>query len=365
MAKFTNFSTLGLLLRGNLTPLVDSSLTPKSISYSSTISGCVDVAPVANLYPNAIHLGYIHSQVHYAAIADSATYELGSGNFTIGFWLYTTSIGGADLAYVSKGPSIGPSSILVSNKDGNIVFSSASNSGSWDLAQNKVIGAPSTNAWHYIEIDRSGNDWYTFLDGVQGSTWNQAGTVADFSNELCIGAFYKSTDGYFAPEFYMQDFFILPGIALHTSGFTPNSYPIFPATLAGNITESLAITKWEFFAIDLITKLINGSGITAEDATTYSVDCLTTNPTLLTCSPHIDYVWSASKTVTLNEYCIPTNPLTTGKLYKATSIGSSPHHTGGSEPTWTSPGTVSDGDITWTYVADLVTPLALGPRIPS
>ena len=39
--------------------------------------------------------------------------------------------------------------------------------------------------------------------------------------------------------------------------------------------------------------------------------------------------------------------------------------TDASEPEWPVSGTVVDGDITWTYIADLIDPLAIGPRKPS
>jgi hypothetical protein len=89
---------------------------------------------------------------------------------------------------------------------------------------------------------------------------------------------------------------------------------------------------------------------------------------VLTISPVIDYAWSASKVVTLNDYCVPSNPDTTPRLYKATDIGSAPHQTHSTtEPTWPTSGTVVDNDITWTFVINLDDGLfkSLGAKIPS
>ncbi len=59
--------------------------------------------------------------------------------------------------------------------------------------------------------------------------------------------------------------------------------------------------------------------------------------------------WTAGATITLNEIMTPSNTHWNGFAYKATAIGPSPHHTGGSEPSWrTDTTTFSDGDITWT-----------------
>ena len=85
---------------------------------------------------------------------------------------------------------------------------------------------------------------------------------------------------------------------------------------------------------------------------------------MLVCYPKIDRIWTTVTVVALNEFCVPAAPDTTPKLYQATNIGSAPNKTGASEPEWPVSGTVVDGDITWTYIADLIGPLAIGPKLP-
>jgi hypothetical protein len=134
-------------------------------------------------------------------------------------------------------------------------------------------------------------------------------------------------------------------------------------TLAGNITESLDITDWVVRVISCSTGWLIGEQ--AVSGSSYSISLYTVEPCLITIAPKIDHVWSASKVIALNEYCVPVAPDTTQRLYKATDIGSAPHATGGSEPTWPASGTVADGDITWTFIAALVDPVTIGPKIPS
>ena len=86
---------------------------------------------------------------------------------------------------------------------------------------------------------------------------------------------------------------------------------------------------------------------------------------MLVCYPKIDRIWTTVTVVALNEFCVPAAPDTTPKLYQATNIGSAPNKTGASEPEWPVSGTVVDGDITWTHIADLIGPLAIGPKLPT
>ena len=65
--------------------------------------------------------------------------------------------------------------------------------------------------------------------------------------------------------------------------------------------------------------------------------------------------WQATHTYSLSDHVIPT--VDNGYIYKATAIGSSPHHSGTTEPTWpiTALGAVTDGNITWTaYSLDIM-----------
>jgi hypothetical protein len=132
----------------------------------------------------------------------------------------------------------------------------------------------------------------------------------------------------------------------------------------GNINESLAITDWRISA----QRASDGAymGTATSGGSTYTVNVTDTAPCVVTIHPKIDYAWSASKVVALGDLCVPSNPEATHKIYEATDIGSAPHQTHSTtEPTWPSSGTVSDNDITWTYVADLVDPISIGPKIPS
>ena len=140
-------------------------------------------------------------------------------------------------------------------------------------------------------------------------------------------------------------------------------YPLWGGNIDGNIVEDLTVTDWRVVALDTI----NGAyiGTTTSSSTTYIISHPKTTSAVLACYPKIDRLWTASTAVALNEFCVPADPDTTSKLYQATGIGSAPHQTAAGEPTWPTSGTVADGDITWTFVADLIDPLGIGPRKPT
>ena len=129
-------------------------------------------------------------------------------------------------------------------------------------------------------------------------------------------------------------------------------------TISGNITESLDITDWMVTAY----KCSNGeyNGHTYTNGTNYSINVLHLEPSHITLSPRIHYRWSASKVSTLNDFVVATVPDTTPHIWKCTTAGT----TGGSEPTWNLSGTTTDNTTTWTYIAPLVDPKTLGPKIP-
>lgn len=165
--------------------------------------------------------------------------------------------------------------------------------------------------------------------------------------------------------FSWYDVAVYSGVTSWADGET-KLYNAYLGTLAGNITESSAVADWVVSAIRCSDGVYVGSENVS--GSSYSIDVPTTQPCSIVLAPRIDYAWTASKVVALNDCCVPSNPESTPRLYKASSIGSSPHQTHAStEPTWPTSGTVSDNDITWTFITDLDDSLfqVLGAKVPS
>ena len=146
---------------------------------------------------------------------------------------------------------------------------------------------------------------------------------------------------------------------LETRTFWPSA-----VGFTGDIEETTDITNWRIVAFNMATGAVYGTTTSGEAGTTYTITGDTITPCILMMWPKIDREWSATTVVALNDYCIATDVDTNDGLYKATNRGSSPYKTGATEPAWPGTGTIADGDITWTFIAQLVDPVCLGPKLP-
>ena len=130
-------------------------------------------------------------------------------------------------------------------------------------------------------------------------------------------------------------------------------------TISGNILETSAIVDWCAIVTDLTTQSQLGNQTIS--GSSYSVTVASDDAVMVTLSPKIDGIWRASRSIPLDFYVVSTTPDTTPHLWKCTTAGI----TGSTEPTWNLSGTTTDGTVTWTYIAPLVDPVTIGPKIPA
>lgn len=128
---------------------------------------------------------------------------------------------------------------------------------------------------------------------------------------------------------------------------------------AGNIIESTDITDWRIN----VTKASDGTLLTTDifTGTTYSIAPHDAAACIITILPKINYSWTAGKVTALNDFVVATNTTTTPHLWKCTTAGTT-HST--TEPTWNLSSTTTDNTTIWTYVAKLVNPITIGPKVP-
>jgi hypothetical protein len=158
----------------------------------------------------------------WVSVADSTAFTLGSGNFTIEFWVYSTLA--AQRQFIA----------------GQMASSGANSSASFTIEKtvgNKLLcgyysaalqyGATSSadiplNTWAHIAFVRDGNTLRQYINGVQDGSVSVTGVTAnDSSNQLAIGR-----SGEFASTFYfgyVSNFRFVNGTCLYPSGtsFTP------------------------------------------------------------------------------------------------------------------------------------------------
>lgn len=154
----------------------------------------------------------------YLSIPDHTTLEFGTGAFTIDFWMRPASVTGTQTLATKRASSgdFGAFLILLSGT-GGLLYMSA-NGAAWNIANGVSFGAGfAINTWYHIAIVRAGNDFYTFRDGVQVSTFSNASTLVDEADSLFIGS-DSDSQGYSG---HIDEFRISKGIARWTANFTP------------------------------------------------------------------------------------------------------------------------------------------------
>jgi hypothetical protein len=158
----------------------------------------------------------------YLIARDSDDLELGSGDFTIEFWINLNS-----------GPANNIGAIVVSkwnvsnysysaglfNNAGTLqLFFQYSTSGSAATATISANQSLSAGVWYHIAYVRNGSSFKIFLDGVEKtSSATISGTLFNGSEPLNIG---RTGDNFNYVNGFIDDLRITKGVARYTAAFT-------------------------------------------------------------------------------------------------------------------------------------------------
>ena len=216
-----------------LTPISDPTVTAfgpilTSAVYDPAVNG-------ASLYNG------VDANLNYVSAADSADWNLGSGNYTVECWAYATAQGSFN-KLVGQWPYEGNNAAnsWILETVGTDVEAYAMIGGSAVLI---AQGAAFTiNAWHYVALVRNGNNHNIYIDGVAGSTTSNSGTYYNGTGALEVGSFSSLGGGSW--DGYITDVRVVKGTAVYTSNFTPPTAPLTAITntkLLLNMADGQAI----------------------------------------------------------------------------------------------------------------------------
>lgn len=168
-------------------------------------------------------------------IANTTALQLGGSNFTIECWLKFRSFpsswaaiavkgGGNNIAYVEWMFNANTSPTL-SGFFGFTAYSSNTASGYFIGQTNDAYwGYPVLNAWTFVSVTRSGNNWYMHQDGALQRTFVTAGTIYSSTRALTIGYRASNVTGSTSPankavwmDGSLSDFKIYKGLAKYSS----------------------------------------------------------------------------------------------------------------------------------------------------
>ncbi|MBP7830399.1 MAG: choice-of-anchor D domain-containing protein, partial [Kiritimatiellae bacterium] len=179
---------------------------------------------------------YFNGTSSYLAMPDSEDWNFGSGDFTVDFWAKGTP------SYVVQLGDVGGSPLISYGAAGSLYLST--DGVNWDIASDVSMGGTSVE-WAHYAVARSGNNFYTFKNGVLISSFSSSSTIWRPNGEIRIG---RAGSGYH--NGWIDELRISKGIARWTSNFTPptsahttDAYTKLLLHFDGNVNDSSGTGK--------------------------------------------------------------------------------------------------------------------------
>jgi len=166
---------------------------------------------------------------------DSDDFTVGSGNFTVDFWMRRYATGISQRIYGQADSAGNTSSISFYG-----ALTATQQVGFYILTGSTYVGYNTTatisdDGWHHIAQVRNGNTMLQFIDGVGSGSYDCTGVTANNSSNLfAIGERGEQTTNHF--NGCIDEFRFSKGIARWTSDFTP---PTAPYPLMSNISPPM------------------------------------------------------------------------------------------------------------------------------
>jgi len=183
----------------------------------------------------------VDADANYVSAADSADWNLGSGNYTVECWAYATALGSFNklVGQWAYNGSNAANSWTLETVGTDMEAYAITEAGLLLIAQGAAF---TINQWHHVALVRNGNNHNIYIDGVAGSTTSNSGTFVDGNGPLEVGSFSQLSGGSW--DGYITDVRLVKGTAVYTSNFTPPTAPLTAITntkLLLNMADGQAI----------------------------------------------------------------------------------------------------------------------------
>ena len=234
--RLTNTGTL--LVNGSFDE--NTSITPAKFRTTSTTVSAGTLDEVS-LPAGAVSF---NGSSTYLSVPYSSNFNFGSEDFTIEFWMYTSSSGNSTKGLMAFSHNAGnfAQALWYFPTASTISFWCSSDGTSWDVANNVAAGTFALNTWYHVAVSRSGSTIRLFFNGVLQNVIAFAGTLAGTYDRNWIGA--TSSNGYY--NGLLSNIRVVKGTAVYTANFTPPQ-AILPAItntqLLLNVTDSANFVK--------------------------------------------------------------------------------------------------------------------------
>jgi hypothetical protein len=204
-----------------------------SNAHSITVNGDPEVVPFSPFAPSTAYnpatkggSAYFDGTGDYLSIPDSPDWDLGSGNWTIDFWVYLNSTANQSLvSYQWENTSATGRILAIYINNSEWIFLTRIGTG-------HVATPVIPHQWNHIRLVRSGSTTYGFLNGKLASTAS-AYDYGTSSYGIQLGCSFSGATPVSFLNGYMSDVRIIRGVGLTTTDFT---LPTAPVTSDANTT---------------------------------------------------------------------------------------------------------------------------------
>ena len=182
---------------------------------------------------------YFDGTGDYLATPNSNDLQLGTGDFTIEYWIYPTAFGRMLLSRRFSGAT--SDMTMNTNTDGTVRFYA-------DSGYRIVTSALTLYNWYHIALVRHSGTTKVYVNGTAA-----AQTYSDSNNysgdKFHIGAIEEANSAQF--KGYMSNFRVVVGTAVYTSNFTPSTNALLNITntklLTANNLEPTVTTNGSYY----------------------------------------------------------------------------------------------------------------------
>jgi hypothetical protein len=237
--------------------LIDDSIN----NFTITKNGDVSVQRFSPFNPSSLtatsYSGYFDGTGDYLTVPFNSAFNLGSGNFTIEFWVRTTSTAAyATALRLGDTWTTGSWALYLNDAGGSGVPSW------WSFTLSNVLStsgaAVNDGAWHHIALVRNSATMTMYIDGTSRGTLSVgANSVGDTSTSLWIA---RDASNVRELAGYLSNIRIVKGTALYTTSFTPSTTPLTTTSQGATASQVSLLTLQSTTFIDNST---NNFAITA------------------------------------------------------------------------------------------------------
>ena len=222
-----HFGAVQMLLKGNTTGGTDTITDSSSNTFTITKNGNVAQGShspfytYGSTYNSSVGSAYFDGSGDSLFIANSTNLQMGSGDFTIEFWVKHSTLSGYQ-TIIDKGYTATGGFLLQTNPvdTGRLAF----------YMENTVVvqdsESPAVDAWIHYAVTRNGTSVRLFRDGVLQSSGSSSANL-NIADKVRVGIGGSGSDSLFPFKGYLSGIKMVKGTALYTANF---DRPTSPAT---------------------------------------------------------------------------------------------------------------------------------------